>query len=210
VKDDSLYVNLYAASEGAATVAGTKVGLTQTTNYPWTGAIRLAVSPEKPAAFTLRVRIPGWAQGRPVPSDLYAYETPAAAAWGVRVNGEKISAAPERGYLAIAREWRTGDVVELDFALPVQRVHGNEKIADTRGQVAFERGPVVYCVEARDGETAPVALTLAGAPVKPVDRPDWLGGVTTLRLADGVEAIPYFSWANRGLRPMAVWFKEAP
>jgi len=218
VRDDALYVNVYAASEGRATVAGTPVMLTQTTDYPWQGGVRLAVAPARPATFALRLRIPGWAQGRPVSSDLYAYDGGPAPAWSVRVNGEPVSAPLDHGYLAIAREWRAGDVVTLELPMPVRRVHGHARIAATQGRVAFERGPVVYCVETagqRPGETfTPEDLAVAaGAPVTAAWKPALLGGVTVLEFetdAGAVEAIPYFAWDNRGLAKMAVWLRERP
>ena len=220
VRDDSLYVNFYAQSEGEAKVAGTTVRLAQTTDYPWKGAVRLAVTPAAPARFALRVRIPGWAQGRPVPSDLYAYTGAAVPGWQVRVNGAVVLATPESGYVAIARDWKGGDVVELSFALPVQTVAGNEMVAATRGLVAFERGPVVYCFEDAGGKQPLAGLTISpGAKIDAAFQPELFGGVTTLRVAAGrpgaaagdvtLEAIPYFAWNNRGLAPMAVWLPVA-
>ncbi len=210
VRDDSLYVNFYAQSEGTATVAGTKVKLTQATDYPWQGAVRVAVAPEKPARFTLRVRIPGWAQNQPVPSDLYSYADKAIAKWSARVGGEEFNGPVEHGYLAITREWKAGDAVELNFAMPVRTVRGNEKIAATRDRVAFERGPVVYCVEDPKRITRPdeFAVSAAARP-EPVAEPQLFGGVTELKFGD-TTMIPYFSWDNRGLSTMAVWLKRAP
>jgi len=214
VRDDSLYVNFFAQSEGAATIAGTKVKLTQTTDYPWQGAVRLAVAPEKPAKFTLRVRIPGWAQGKPVPSDLYAYADKVPAVWSARIGGAELNGPVEHGFLVITREWRPGDVLELNFGLPVRTVRGNEKIAATQGRVAFERGPVVYCVEDTAGKAKPEDLAVTAAATFTLQaRPDFLGGVTELEIRDGaasITAIPYFAWNNRGLAPMAVWLKRGP
>ena len=202
VKDDALYVNFYAQSEGEAKIAGTTVQLEQTTDYPWSGGIKLAITPAAPAKFTLRIRIPGWVQGRPVPSDLYRYDQVAGPAWQVRVAGAAVSARVEQGYVVITREWRKGDVVELDFPMPVHTVTGNEKIAATRGQVAFERGPVVYCFEQADQPLPPVIGSAMAATVEA--RPNMLGGVTVLKFGD-TTAIPYFAWNNRGLAPMTVW-----
>ncbi len=202
VRDDSLYVNVYAASEGTLKVRDTAVKLTQTTDYPWSGGVKLAVSPEKPATFTVRVRIPGWVQGKPVPSDLYRYESPATAAWSVRVGGEVVKASPENGYVAITREWRAGDSVELDFPMGPEKVRGNEQIAATRGQEAFERGPVVYCFEQAD-QPLPEAIA-DNAKITAVARPDFLESITVLKV-DGLTAVPYFAWNNRGLAPMKVW-----
>ena len=126
-RGDTLFVNLYAASEARVAIAGTNVTLTQATDYPWQGAVRLAVNPAQAAAFTLRVRIPGWAQARPVPSDLYAYEDAGRPAWTVRVNGVPVAGRPEQGYLAIARTWRAGDVVEVDLPMPVHAVRGTPR-----------------------------------------------------------------------------------
>jgi hypothetical protein len=140
VKGDHLFVNLYAEDEGAATVAGTKVQLKQTTDYPWNGKIELAVTPEKSGEFTVCVRIPGWVQGRPVPSDLYTYHDSKPAKWSVRVNGKKVTVNLEQGFLPITRTWKRGDVVDLDFPMPVRRVCANEQVAALRDQVALERG----------------------------------------------------------------------
>ena len=214
VRDDSLYVSFFAQSEGEAAVAGTKVKLTQTTDYPWQGGVRLAVSPAKPATFTLRVRIPGWAQGRPVPSDLYFYDDKLPAEWSAKIGREEFNGPVERGFLVITREWRAGDVVDLNFGLPVRTVRGNEKIAATQGRVAFERGPVVYCVEDAEKKLKPDELAVtAAAKFEPRARPDFLGGVTEVEIRDGANtttAIPYFAWNNRGLAPMAVWLRRAP
>jgi DUF1680 family protein len=214
VRADDLYVNVYAQSEGEVRLAGTTVKLTQATNYPWRGDVRLTVSPAEPVKFTVRVRIPEWVQGRPVPTDLYAYDSPGAPSWKVRVAGETVLAAPENGYVAINREWRTGDVVELHFPMPVHAVHANEKVAAARGRVAFERGPVVYCFEQVDTKTPLASLSIPGAPRIAMDyHPELLGGVETLSVEarEGagapvtVQAIPYFAWDNRGLAPMTVW-----
>ena len=208
VRDTSLFVNFYAQSEGTATVAGTPVKLTQTTDYPWQGDVCLAVSPAKPTTFTVRVRIPGWAQGRPLPSDLYRYDDTQRATWTARVGTTAVTGPLENGYLVLTREWRAGDVVTLDFAMPVHTVRGDIQIAATRGRVAFERGPVVYCVEDPERKTVPADLLVpATAKMTVRAQPNLLGGVNTLEW-DGTTAIPYYAWNNRGLSTMAVWLKR--
>jgi DUF1680 family protein len=213
VKGDELYVNLFAQSEAVATVAGSSVKITQKTDYPWSGLVKLTVSPAAPARFTLKVRIPGWAQGRPVPSDLYSYESPESPSWRIRVAGAAVAGKPDQGYVAITREWRAGDTVEIDLPMRVHRVLGNPKVAATRGLVAFERGPVVYCVEeigqkiAADSLAAPLNISTRDGPAQ-------LGGVTELEIGGSrsapLAAIPYFAWNNRGLAPMAVWLPQFP
>ncbi len=202
VKGEALYVNFYAASAGEMRVAGQKVRVTQTTDYPWSGRVKLAIAPEKPTTFTLKLRIPGWAQGRPVPSDLYRYEKPKTADWAVRFGNERAALVESDGYVWLTREWRAGDEVEVDFAMPPQIVRGHPAIAATEGQAAFERGPLVYCFEQAD---QPIPASVARTPrIAAVAGPGLLGGVTALDV-DGAIAVPYFAWANRGVAPMAVW-----
>jgi uncharacterized protein len=214
VREDNLYVNFYAQSEGQARVQGTTVKLSQTTNYPWDGAVRLAVSPEKPRKFTVRVRIPAWAQGRPVPSDLYTYEE-TTSSWTVRANGKAVAAKLENGYVAITREWSAGDTIELNLPMTTHRVRGHEKIAATQGRVALERGPIVYCVEAEPAASVqPADIVLppeAKVAAQAVADAGPLKGFAVLNIQDGEktwQAIPYFAWNNRGLAPMAVWVKR--
>ncbi|MEK7780594.1 MAG: beta-L-arabinofuranosidase domain-containing protein [Verrucomicrobiota bacterium] len=208
---DSLFVNLYAQSTATVTIAGNNVKLEQTTEYPWDGAIKLRVSPEKSSAFTLNLRIPGWVEGKPLPSDLYAYDDPTPAAWTLRVNGKKVSfdsssssgresaqtktgnnqsrltsAATyeiRNGFAAITREWKSGDEITLDFPMPVHRVSGNAKIAATKNQVALERGPIVYAFEGVDNDGGAFDAVLpVDAQIKPEYRADFLGGVTVLNI----------------------------
>ncbi|MBS0630428.1 MAG: glycoside hydrolase family 127 protein [Verrucomicrobia bacterium] len=216
VRGDALHVNFYAQSEGEASVAGTKVKLAQTTDYPWSGQVKLTVTPEKAATFTLKLRIPGWAQGRPVASGLYGYDDATPTAWTVRVNGAAVPAQADGGYVSLARAWQAGDTVELDLPMPVRAVHGDTRIAAEEGRVAFERGPVVYCVEDPEKQTVPADLVVkAGAKVEAKAAPDLFEGVTILTIENGAGAatktiteIPYYTWANRGPSAMAVWLKR--
>lgn len=223
VQGEKLFVNLYAQGEAIATIAGNKVKLEQTTSYPWDGTIKLRVTPEKPGQFTLNLRIPGWVEGKPLPSDLYTYDDATPAIWILRLNGKKLSVTTQRGFAAITREWKSGDEITLDFPMPIRRVAGNAKIAATKNQVALERGPIVYAFEGVDNEgSAFDAVLPVGAKIKPEYRADLLGGVTVLNITKAqrvsldksgklitkstkLTAIPYAVWANRGLTPMAVW-----
>src|SRR5262249_45245095 len=53
-------VHLYVEGRGRMEVDGTSLTLTQTTRYPWDGAIAISVDPQEAADFALRLRIPGW------------------------------------------------------------------------------------------------------------------------------------------------------
>ncbi|MBL9128150.1 MAG: glycoside hydrolase family 127 protein, partial [Verrucomicrobiales bacterium] len=223
VRDDRLFVSLYTPSEIAAEIGGRKVRLAQTTRYPWDGAISLRVQLAEPTGFTLALRIPGWARGQPVPGDLYTYDDPSPAPVSLRLNGNPVPLATRQGFAEITREWRDGDEIALVLDMPVRRVAGHPAIQATRGKVALERGPVVYAFEGLDNDGKVFESVIAAdATFAANHRPDLLGGVTTLHVAharkavrrdDGsvaaeeadLTAIPYATWANRGLTPMTVW-----
>jgi DUF1680 family protein len=218
---DKVYVNLYAQGTGKMKAGGTDVEFVQTTEYPWKGDIRIEVKPAKAAGFTLAVRIPGWAQNRPVPSDLYTYMEAAELAPALKVNGEAIKIELDKGYALINRTWKAGDVVELSLPMPVRRVAANEAVEEDRGRVAVERGPLVYCAEGTDNDGRVSNLVLPdGAALTAEARPDLLNGVVviqgeaealsekggkTIAEKKTVTLIPYYSWANRGKGEMTVW-----
>jgi len=229
VQNDRLFVNLYAQNNATATVRGKKIKLVQTTQYPWDGRIELRIEPEAPVEFTLCMRIPCWVQGKPLPSNLYLYEDATPAKWTLRVNGRPFTGALQKGYAQLTRTWNRGDVVELDFPMPVRRVIGHQRISATRNQVALERGPIVYAFEGIDNEGYVFDIVLpATAKIIPEHRPDFLGGATVLKIegatravyadadrrearpTDRLLAIPYALWANRQLTPMTVWVARDP
>ena len=204
--DDGLYVNLYAAGEADVTVRGTKVRVRQETRYPWDGAVKLTLTPERPGPFSVYLRIPEWC------------ENPT-----FRVNGERVKdVVVADGYLPVRVVWKAGDAIELDLPMPVRRVKADPRVEANVGRVALQRGPVVYCAEAVDNGGRVNDLVLPpDAELTAEHRPDLLGGVTVItgtaqrRTAGGTEpakflAVPYYAWDHRDAGQMAVWLAEDP
>jgi len=216
-----LLVNLYLAGEAKVKLDdGGTVKLTQQTDYPWDGRVRLTLAPDKASDFALCLRIPGWASGRPVPGDLYRFADAKVPAVTLKVNGQACDAAPRAdGYVHLQRNWQAGDVVELDLPMPVQRVLAHEKVQEDQGKVALMRGPLVYCLEGVDQPDADLTrVTLPkGAGLRAAPRADLLGGVTVIEgqaLAEGerplaLTAVPYYAWQNRDKGAMTVWIQQA-
>jgi DUF1680 family protein len=224
-RGDALYVNLFAG--GTADVKmddGRTVKMTQQTRYPWDGAVKITVNPDKAGEFTVNVRIPGWARDEVVPGDLYKFLDKAKEPVTLKVNGKDVPIELNKGYASLKRSWNNGDAIELNLPMPVRRVVANEKVADDVGKVALERGPIVYCVEWPDVKGGKVVNLLLpdDAAVSAEFKADLLGGVEvlkgdaqSLRWAQGHKnmekekvaftAIPYYAWANRGRGEMAVW-----
>ncbi|MHC4426453.1 MAG: glycoside hydrolase family 127 protein [Planctomycetota bacterium] len=220
VSDNTLWVNLYGGNHVETELPdGAKVVMTQESDYPWDGAVKLTAEqmPGKPVA--LKCRVPGWSDGVTI-----------------RVNGEKWNDARTKdGYVVVERRWKSGDTIMLDMPMPVKLMQAHPRVEQLRNQVAVQRGPVVYCIESHD--------LPAGTGILDVHLPkdirlnarhvdNLLGGVTIIEgragatkhdwsnklYADFEEAqkralnlrlIPYYAWNNRGPAHMTVWLPLA-
>ena len=230
VDGDRLYVNLYVAGQGKATLGAGKVALTQQTRYPWDGDVKITIKPDAGAGeFDIMLRIPAWCAAE-APKDALYQPAPLPADQvkpTIKVNGQAVE-NPDmvKGYARLHRTWKAGDTVELNMPMPIRRVHAHPSVAADVGRVALQRGPVVYCFEGADnGGTIDNFYLPADAPMTGEFRKDLLGGVmvikakaTTLSSADprntlsliDVLAVPYYAWDHRQAGPMAVWVLEDP
>ena len=127
---DALWINLFIPS----VVSWKEAGLTlrQTTAFPERASTRLAITVERPVHATVNVRRPGWCAGM-----------------SVRVNGRRPEAGTTAaGYVAIVREWRNGDVVEVELPMTLRA----EPLPGATDRVAFVYGPIVLAGRlGRDG-----------------------------------------------------------
>jgi len=64
--------------------------------------------------------------------------------------GGFLEVAAKDGWLTLTREWSDGDELVLDLPLDVRFTRADPRVDADRGQVALERGPLVYCLEAVD------------------------------------------------------------
>lgn len=235
VRDNKLYVNLYAANTATVAINGKNVTLEQSTQYPWDGDIAIKVLQNKAKAFNMMIRIPGWVRNQVVPSDLYSFSDDILADFEVSVNGQRVDSELENGYLVINRNWKKGDVVRIHFDMPVRTVIANLRVSDDRGRIAVERGPLVYCAEWADNEGInPHHVLLGRMPhfdVKPAynipnTEGDGKNFQVTAITAQAQEAsfstegrlsakdvqltlIPYYAWNHRGAGKMDVWLARS-
>jgi len=215
--EDGIAFHLYGGISTTIEVGGTKVAVEERSAYPWSGDISIRLSPEKPAAFDVKLRIPGWSRGAKV-----------------SVNGEAVDAGQaERGYLTIHRTWQEGDRIELVLPMPPVRLYAHPGVIMDAGRVALKRGPLVYCVEEADNPGGRVqrlklprnaelrtktrsdlfdgivALTAEATAIDESDFQDLYRTTPPRESASTLTAIPYFLWANREKGSMVVWIPEA-
>jgi DUF1680 family protein len=210
VSENELSINLFAESEADIQLGSSKVSVSQKTNYPWEGKVDFFVNPEKKAEFTLAIRVPGWATGKAIPGNLYKYAESGAVPVKLAINGKPAVYQVENGYLRLNRSWKNGDKVSLSLDMPVRQVMASEKVEATKGKVAIERGPILYCAEGHDNAGKVLAMKISpGLSFKPAYQPEFLGGLTLLKSKESnITLIPYYAWANRGANEMTVWFEQ--
>ncbi|MGX9414941.1 glycoside hydrolase family 127 protein, partial [Mesorhizobium sp. 14Arga] len=215
--DDALAVHLYGDSTARFEIADRPVSLVQTSNYPWDGAVAIAVETETPVGFTLYLRIPTWCRKA-----------------ALRVNGKTVDldTATSDGYAAIRREWRQGDRVELDLEMSMARLFANPNVRQDIGRVALARGPLIYCVEQTDNGRGLHRIALPRtARLEAHLEPNLLGGIVRLSTIGSravaenwgsnlyrseppateetmLKAVPYFAWDNRDPGEMLVWLRQ--
>ena len=205
---DTLYVNLY----GQNTLKTKDLEITQETNYPWDGEIKLTVKKAKKLS-TIILHKPDWC-------DKYS----------VKVNGEKAD-------LTITRKWKKDDVIELDQPMKARLVEANPLVEEAKNQIAVMRGPIVYCLEGQDiangvrindiaipvdAHFTEVPITIAGTKMLALETDALLTGQDAwdnntlyreLRPVSKQEVkirlIPYYAWDNRGIDDMSLWLPLA-
>ncbi len=215
VRDDTVFTNLYIGNQTQMSFQDQKIQFKQKTEYPWSGNISITVQTEQPAVFTMALRIPGWAQNRQLPSDLYRYVDDYDSPILLTMNGEPIPLNIINGYARIEREWTPGDEIKLDLPMPVRKVIAHEKVRADRRKMALQRGPIVYCAEAVDHSGRVRNLYVDNdAEFHATFHPELLEGVCVVhgkarRKDSNAEvkftAIPYYAWAHRGIGEMTVW-----
>lgn len=151
---NNLYINLFIGSKSEIELnEGHKVTVSQESRYPWDGNVVINIDPAEEFAFDLYVRVPGWAIGRPVPSDLYTYRSSRNLKFGLTVNGKKIPYQMKNGYAVISRKWEKGDAILFSLPMEIHQVVANAQVEEDRNKIALECGPLVYCVEGTDNPT---------------------------------------------------------
>lgn len=128
-EDNGIAALVYAPSSVNVKVAnGVTVNVKEETNYPFDETIRFTVTlPDKKVkavTFPFHLRIPEW-----------------CAKAIVKVNGAVWNEIEGNSIVKVAREWKSGDVVEINLPMEVKVDYWYERSA------AIERGPLLYALK---------------------------------------------------------------
>ena len=222
-KGSEVYANLFVTGNTTVTINKKSVQIDQQNNYPWDGDLIFRITPNSPTAFTMRIRIPGWAQDKAMPSDLYVFKNQTNKKADIKINGTPFHYAMENGYALLNKTWKKGDVIEVNLPLETRRVVANPNLKEDLGKVALQRGPIMYCAEWPDNNGKVSNIILPDDVTFTTEfRPTMLNGITVLKsevpaiLVNSEKnvstvnqpfiAIPYYAWAHRGKGEMMIWF----
>tara|TARA_R110000751_G_scaffold10055_2_gene37292 strand:- start:130354 stop:132312 length:1959 start_codon:yes stop_codon:yes gene_type:complete len=222
VSQNAIAVHLYGESTAQLRVGTHDVSLSQTTQYPWDGQIKIDVTVDSPVWFALFLRIPSWC------SPSWCSEAT------LSVNGSPLAVNAEQnhGYIRIDREWCAGDRIALDLPMQVRALHAHPAVRQDLGRVALTRGPLVYCLEGTDntdnlnavvvqqnnGDAALCSIAELGGAVA-FDLPalretaeNWDNLLYRTEPAERetttVRFVPYHLWDNRTPGEMLVWVRK--
>ena len=189
--DDALWVNIYIGNTGQIRIGETDILLTQETDYPWDGSVKLTISTSQPLEKEIRLRIPNWCK-----------------TYDLSINGKRINVSEEKGY-AVIKDWKSQDVIALDMDMPVEIVAADPHVKENFGKRAIQRGPLVYCMEEIDNPVYFDQIQLSPSTTfQTAFASDILNGIKTIKTngrAQSATFIPYYAWDNRKAGKMRVW-----
>ena len=189
--DDALWVNLYIGNTGQIRIGETDILLTQETDYPWDGSVKLTISTSQPLEKEIRLRIPNWCK-----------------TYDLSINGKRINVSEEKGY-AVIKDWKSQDVIALDMDMPVEIVAADPHVKENFGKRAIQQGPLVYCMEEIDNPEYFDQIQLSPSTTfQTAFVSDILNGIKTIKTngrAQSATFIPYYAWDNRKAGKMRVW-----
>ena len=210
-----VYVNLYGENQMKVMLdKKNQLVVAQHTDYPWDGRVILEIQQvKKNTPMTFKLRIPSWCD-----------------AYSVTVNDQKYDVKVDKGYAVVTGNWKKGDFIALDMPMRAKLIEANPLVEEARGQVAVQRGPIIYCVESQDlggmdidnialpvdASFTPVETNIAGSRMmalegEAVNRGEstWSGQlyreVGRQKNKVKIRLIPYYAWGNRGKGEMSIW-----
>src|SRR5690606_3918756 len=178
--NEALWVNLFSGNVLDTKHQGNHVKVSQESNYPWQGAVKLTIS-EWPKDLALKIRIPGWAKKA-----------------SIKRNGQPIDYTLEKGYAQLNGAIKQGDVIHIELPLEVEFMEANPLVEETRNQIAVMRGPIVYCLEQQDIQKGQDLFDLKvriGDQFKPVEY-KVLGQPITFLEGNGYHDATSDSWSS--------------
>ncbi len=191
LRNNGICVNIYTPSKTSVDYKGNKIGIAQTSNYPFDGKIILNINPEKESKFILALRIPSWVGNSEFLLD-----------------GKKVTADVSK-YYEIKRTWKKGDVIELNFPMTFRTVqaiqeynHKGEYLDGQTKYISIYKGPLLYSAENwKDTQDSCNAITVSG---------NFSGSqLTAVAVPQGLQGDAYEVTSKKGNHLLVPYFESA-
>jgi hypothetical protein len=119
--DDGLAALLYGPSSVETKVKGVDVRIDENTDYPFSSAVSMVMSPQEPADFSLVLRNPNWSKS-------------------TKVTCEGGIVTRKGNYFVVHKKWTKGDEVKIEFNEPIV------ELPASNSELYLQRGPLVYAL----------------------------------------------------------------
>lgn len=214
LKENHLYVHLFAQNQAEFSVNGQTVQLHVETDFPRSGQVKFKVE-HAPQEFVLHVRVPSYAE------NVQFFR-----------GGKAYSCTVEKGYAQISGAWQEQENIAVTFTMRAKYIRANPQVRADAGKVAIVRGPEVFCLEQTDNGANLSALmiecnaeplvkwdaslfggcTVIEAQGTRTEETDWDAEVLYAEaqphsIPQTLKAIPYGYWCNREPGEMCVWIR---
>jgi DUF1680 family protein len=197
---DGIVLNYYGACSMSVSLPS-KNGVTiiQETEYPKNGEIKITIGLNAPEKFVLKLRIPGWSKESKL-----------------SLNGEIVKDVSNGKYTSLDREWKNGDVLNLQLDLSPHFWVGEREL---EGKTSIYSGPILLTYDRYFNTIDPDNIPTLDVNNISVETVPWSGWIQPFMLfkvkakngqdvylcdfaSAGVSGTPYRSWLTvEGVSP---------
>jgi DUF1680 family protein len=211
-EDENLWIHQYIGNH--TTIDNEKGTVDINSTFPWRGKVTISISLVSSSLFTIHFRIPSWSNTTTIRINHKSF---AMFSSTPNLPHSDFTNSPASGFdpslacfFPVRRIWHPGDLLELDFDMPVVARRASSRMHGHKDKVTITRGPLVYCLENIDNPGIDIfKAKIDPSSIRTEFSPALLGGICLLRGmtkdGKGFLMIPYHLWANRGESQMVVW-----
>ena len=209
---ENLWIHQYI---GNHTILDRRWKMELSSSMPWDGKVSFSFRSESPADVCVHIRTPSWTtkasfliNDKPfsLPDPVFNVNQSSELGYQSSIGYDPSMAR----FIPVRRTWMRGDVLSIDFEMPIIVRYPSIKLRNLKSKVVLTRGPIVYCLESVDNPGIDIFRSrIDPSSIQAEFAPTLLNGTEILhgRTTEGMNftAIPYFLWANRGESQMTVW-----
>jgi DUF1680 family protein len=203
VKENGIACNLFTESTATIPLKGNEVTISQHTEYPFAGNIKINISATKKSGFPIYIRIPGWAKTA-----------------GIRINGKDVKTDDiiSGTYFKIDRVWNKNDVIDVSFPFDLEMHQKSESAKVPQGKAdiyritwfALSKGPLIYSSNGLiGGENREMVYSISPKEVsdifKPVDVPANMKGNAYQLVVAGQPPLMFVPYYEADGRQAGTW-----